>query len=123
MGKLVVIVRHFLHPFNPRWLFKTETINATQFLASWEPRWNKVADPTNEEVYQRLSQLIEKNVAEIGAGYGRVATYLADKGLVVYPIEPNAILVDKIISRSDECGGGGQNPNLRKSWLTPALTC
>jgi hypothetical protein len=104
VGKLIVNVRHFLHPFNPRWLFRTKSIDAPLFLTSWESRWNTVADPTNEEVFQRLHQLGAKNIAEIGAGYGRVTSFLAARGMVVYPFEPNAQLAKELSPKAFEAG-------------------
>lgn len=90
------VLRSFLHPFNPRWLFKTVPIDAPLFLTDWENRWAHIADPTNEEVFQRIQQIGGKSVAEIGAGYGRVSKYLASKGLTVFPIEPDKFLLEKI---------------------------
>ncbi|ASY18017.1 methyltransferase [Candidatus Planktophila versatilis] len=118
MSVFIVKVRRLLHPFNPRWLFKTKTINAPLFLESWEARWGKVADPTNEEVLQRLKQLSGGTVAEIGAGYGRVTSYLAERGMVVWPFEPNEYLAKEILPRVYEVGEIKTVTNARAGFIT-----
>lgn len=94
-------LRQYLRPLKPRWLFRTRSIDGPEFLSTWEKRWQYIADPSNQEVYERLNQLGAINVAEIGAGYGRVSNFLAAKGLSVYPIEPNNFLIMNFNSRSD----------------------
>lgn len=68
-------------------------------MSTWEKRWKLTADPSNEEVFQRLKQMEATKVAEIGAGYGRVTMFLVAKGLIVYPIEPNSFLIKNFISQ------------------------
>jgi hypothetical protein len=114
VNSFVARFRSLLHPYNPRWLFKTKKIDAPLFLSSWEPRWNSIADPSNDEVLSRIKQLNATTVAEIGAGYGRVSHFLADSRITVFPVEPNQFLIEKIGE------GVYESEFLRKPLLCPA---
>ena len=83
------------------WLRATQTFDVDAFLTGWESKYG-YHDPSPLEIVARFKSVFETrakhlsndpiSIAEIGAGYGRIAEQLVAEGFNICLIEPNTQL-------------------------------
>ena len=75
-------------------------MDGTKFIESYETLYGKIADPSSQEVIERLKFLKLNRVLELGSGYGRIAIPLASLGFKVTCVEPEELLAHETQSKN-----------------------